>query len=116
MIEKIVIMICLSMTLLASNYQNMSDEEMQSMMKAAQKMKVCMKDISAKEMAALKARVHKFETEVNALCMQKRLKVAQSRAVQFGKDMKQDATIQKIMQCSEVMPKLTFIDEYNVCP
>lgn len=94
----------------------MSDEEMQSMMKAAQKMKVCMKSVSSQEMAALKARVHKFEMEVNTLCRQKRFKVAQSKAVEFGEDMKQDATIQKIMKCSEVMPKLTFIDEYNVCP
>jgi len=108
--------VCLSMTLLASNYQNMSDEEIQKMMKAAQKMKVCMKDIPAREMAALKAKVYRFEKEINALCTQKRVKAAQSRAVQFGKDMKKDATIQKIMQCSEVMPKLTFVDEYNVCP
>jgi len=106
----VLFLICLSMQSVLAG-AGMSEEQMQQMMKQAEKMQTCMGNIDQSALEALEAKSKKMQTEVKALCQAGKRDKAQSTAMKYGKEMASSKELQAMKKCGEMgqhmMPMMT---------
>jgi hypothetical protein len=111
------IILLLPTVVLAQNYQNMSQEEIQQMMQQAQQMQQCMQNIDQDKLNAIEDRSKQMDSEIKALCAEGKRDEAQAKAVAFGMEMSKDPTMQEMRKCGEMsqgmMPKSPFMEQYQ---
>lgn len=99
----------------AQDYQGMSEEDMEKMMQAMQKMESCMENVDQSKLKILEQRSHEVETEIESLCADGKRDEAQNKALSFGREIAQDPTMKDMRKCGEamkgMMPKMPFTDQ-----
>jgi len=97
---------------LAQNYPAMNEADMQKMMQQMEKMQACMEKVDHAKLQALRERSQQMEAEVRSLCASGKRDEAQQKAIAFGKQIANDASMQAMMKCTEgmksMMPEITF--------
>ncbi len=111
----IAVVILLPVTVVAQNFQNMSEQDMEKMMMQAQKAQACMEKIDQAELKAFEQRANEFDAEIKALCSEGKRDKAQKKAMAFGKEVAKNSAIQDMKKCGElmqgVMPQMPLMDE-----
>lgn len=74
---------------------------MQQMARQAQAMQACMKGIDQKKIDALQKRAEAASREIDELCTAGKKDEALARALTLGKEMRSDATVQKLQECTK---------------
>lgn len=96
----------------SQNYPGMNEADMQKMIQQMEKMQSCMEKVDESKLKALEKRSHQMEAEVKSLCASGKRDEAQKEAIAFGKEIANNATMQSMMKCGEIMkqamPKMTF--------
>jgi hypothetical protein len=87
----------------ASNYQGMSEQDMQSMMQDMQKAEACLQKIDQSKLKALEQRSRQFEAELKSLCASGKRDQAEAKALAFSKELMADPTMQQMSECSKLM-------------
>lgn len=88
----------------AQNYQNMSEADMQKMMQQMQQAQACMADVDQSELKKFEQRANQMEASVKALCASGKRDEAQQEAITFGKEVASTPAMQKMQECSKMMP------------
>ena len=106
----------------AQSYQNMSPEEMQQMML---EMQACMENIDQAEMQALEQRANQFEAKLKKMCAAGKQAEALAMAISFGQEIANNAAVQTLKKCSEMMTGMIpvqpfmeqdkYVEGVNVC-
>lgn len=111
-LQAIYLCLLLPVTALAQNYPAMNEADMQKMMQQMEKMQSCMAKIDQGKLEALGVRSEQMEAEINALCVQGKRDEAQQKAMAYGKEIANDATMKAMMKCTEglqgMMPEMSF--------
>ena len=107
----IILLLSIPIASSAQNYQGMSEEDMQKMMKQIQEMESCMGKLDQAQVKKLEQRSKQINAEVKSLCASGKRDKAQSKAISFGKEIEKDLTILAIRKCSEkikgLMPNMS---------
>ena len=112
--KRLSIYLCLLLpvTVMAQNYPAMNEADMQKMMQQMEKMQSCMQKIDQGKLEALGLRSEQMEAEINSLCAQGKRDEAQQKAMAFGKEIANDATMKAMMKCTEglqgMIPEMSF--------
>jgi hypothetical protein len=111
-LPSIYLCLLLPVTALAQNYPGMNEADMQKMMQQMEKMQSCMQKIDQGKLEALGVRSEQMEAEINSLCAQGKRDEAQQKAIAFGREIANDATMKAMMKCTEglqdMMPEMSF--------
>ncbi len=121
--------ICLSALLLlplaVTAQQGMSQAEMQRMRVQAQKMQACMKGVDQQALQRLGKKAEEIDRQVTQLCKAGRRSEAQALALKLGREMLADPNVQKMQECSRLMPagmgspfqmpSLAEMEQHQVC-
>jgi hypothetical protein len=83
--------------------QSMNEEQMQRMMQQAEAAQKCFANIDQSAMQDLQDSGQQMEAEIKALCAAGKRDEAMSRAMKYGKEMRDDPQLQEIRKCSEMM-------------
>lgn len=83
--------------------QGMNQADMQQMMQQAKKMEACMASVDQDALMALSEKSRAMEQEVKSLCQANKRDQAQSRAMEFGREMSANDEVNKMRQCGEMM-------------
>ena len=68
-----------------------------------QEMQSCMENIDQAKMQALEQRANQFEAKLKKMCAAGKQDEAQAMAISFGQEIANDATVQTLKKCSEMM-------------
>jgi hypothetical protein len=90
----------------AQNYPAMNEADMQNMMQQMKKMQACMEKVDQAKLQALGERSQQMEAEVRSLCASGKRDEAQRKAIAFGKQIANDASMQTMMKCTEGMKSM----------
>jgi len=105
-------LLLIPVSLLAQNYQGMSEADMQKMMQQMQEAQSCMEKVDQAALGSLQERAAQVDSEMKALCARGERDKAQKKAIAFGKQMQTDPAMQAMGKCSEkmkgVMPEMSF--------
>lgn len=96
----IVLLLLLPIVAMAQSYQGMSEADMQNMM---QEMQACMQNVDQNKLKALEQRSNQFEAEMKSMCASGKRDEAQTKAIAFGMEIRNDPTIQAMRKCGEIM-------------
>ncbi len=103
--------------LFAANQGGMNQGNMQNMMQVMQQVQQCMAGIDQSKMNELQGRSEKFKKELDGLCAQGKRDKAQKRAMDFGKTMASDPTLQQVRKCGEMaqgaLPMKGMVESYD---
>lgn len=83
-----------------------SDEQMQQMMKNAQKMQECIAKIDQSAMQKLTEKSQKMQGELQALCAAGKRDEAQDKAIKFGKEISNSKEMQEMKKCGEMAQQM----------
>ena len=83
----------------AQDFQNMSPEEREAMMAKVQETQACLQAIDQSDLDALQSRIESMAGEVKGLCKAGKRSEAQSTAIEYGKDMIADPTLNAMREC-----------------
>jgi len=89
-------------TLMAQNFQGMSQADMQKMIQGAPQMQTCMENIDQAEMKALEDRGNEVDAEINTLCAEGKRDQAQAKAIEFSREVAQSPALQQMRECGEL--------------
>jgi hypothetical protein len=96
----------------AQNYPAMNEADMQKMMQQMEQMKSCMEKVDQAKLQALGERSKQMEAEVRSLCANGKRDEAQQKALAYGKEIANDASMKAMMKCTEsmkdMMPEISF--------
>ena len=81
-------------------------EAMERMMREAEAAAKCMEGIDEKQLKALERRGKKMTKEIEQLCEAGKKDEALKKALAFGREMRDDATIKQLRKCSEGMTEM----------
>ena len=98
----IAILVCISFVQPAQAGAGMSEEQMQQMMQAAEKMQECFAKMDQSAMQSLTAKGEKMQAEVKALCATGKRDEAQSKAIEYGKEIANSKEMQEMKKCTEM--------------
>ena len=87
----------------AQGYTDMGEGDMQNMMLQMQKMQTCMQGVDQARLQEFEQRAKMTEAEVNSLCASGKRDNAQQKAMEFGREVANDADMQKIVECGKMM-------------
>jgi hypothetical protein len=79
---------------------------MQRMAQQAEAAQRCMKDIDQKKLEALQKRAEATSREVDKLCKAGKKDEAMTRAIDLAKELRDDATIKKVRECTKGMSEM----------
>ena len=101
---------------LAQTPQGMSQQDMQTMMQAAQQMMACMSQVDQTEVKQLEQRSNEMEAEIDSLCKAGKRDEAQEKALAFSKEIMASPAMQQMKECGKqfegmkgmesIMPKM----------
>lgn len=100
-IAAVLIVLLMPFAAAAQNMMGMDQADMQKYMQMMQDMQACMEKVDQAELDALEKRSEEFNAEIDALCAQGKRDEAQKKALAFGREMADNATVQQIRQCTE---------------
>jgi len=83
----------------AANPGGMSDEQMQQMREAAQKMQQCFKDIDQKALDKLELEGKQIETQIKELCVAGKKDKARAAAVDYAKRVNASKDVRQMRKC-----------------
>jgi ethanolamine utilization protein EutQ (cupin superfamily) len=110
--KKFALFLLIPIVAIAQNYPGMNEAEMQKMMQQMEKMQSCMEKVDKKELKALEQRSRQMEADVKSLCASGKRDEAQKKAISFGKEITNDATMKMMRKCGEIVkdmiPKMSF--------
>ena len=113
----VVFLLLLPTAVLARDYQNMSEQDVQQMMQQAQKMQECMANIVQDKSQAIEQRSKQMDAELKALCAEGKRDAAQAKAMSFGMEMAEDPTLLEIRKCGAMYqgmaPTMPFMEQYQ---
>jgi len=98
------LLLTLPVIAVAQNYQNMSEADMQKMMQQMQQAQACMAGVDQSELKKFEQRANQMEASVKALCASGKRDEAQQEAIEFGKEVASTPALQKMQECSKMMP------------
>lgn len=87
----------------AQSFPGADPQKMQAMMKKAQEMQTCIKNVDQAKIQAFQQRAQQTGTEIKALCSAGKRAEALSKAMAFSKEIASDKSMQQIKRCSEIM-------------
>ena len=100
---------------ISQNYQGMSEQDMQNMMKHAQEMQTCMQGIDQSKMKSLEQQANKVQAEVESLCASGKRDAAQQKGMAFAREMSGNPDVQAMRKCGEKMrgmlPQIPYLDQ-----
>ncbi|MDX1346997.1 MAG: hypothetical protein R3189_01975 [Thiomicrorhabdus chilensis] len=96
----------------AENMSSMNSQGMQQMMMQMQKMQQCLQQVDENELRAYENQINQLETELKALCQAGKRDEAQSKAVEFGKQINQSKAFQQIQKCTQEMQDNDFMPSF----
>jgi len=103
----------ISTSALAQDFQAMSEKDMEIMMKQMQEMQACMATVDQAELKDLEQRWNKLNPKLKQLCNQGKRDEAQKTALSLSKETANNPAIQAIARCSEnmrdMMPDMPFM-------
>lgn len=79
---------------------------MERMMKEAEAAQQCMAGIDRAKLEALEQRGRKMSNEIERLCEAGKKDEALKKALAFGREMRDDATVKKLRECSKGMTEM----------
>jgi len=80
----------------------MTEEQMQQLMQNVEKMQECFAKMDQAAMQSLTAKGEKMQAEVKALCATGKRDEAQSKAIEYGKEIANSKEMQEMKKCSEM--------------
>ena len=80
----------------------MTEEQMEQMMQAAEKMQQCYAKIDQSALQALNAKNEKMQAEIKALCAAGKRDEAQNTAIKHGKEIANSKVMQEMKKCGEM--------------
>jgi hypothetical protein len=114
----IMFLLFLPTAVLAQNYQNMSEQDMQKMMQQARKMQECMMNIDQEKLREIEQRSIQLDIELKNLCAKGKRDAAQAKAISFGMEMAEDPTLLEMRKCGEMyqgmVPNMPYMEQYQV--
>ncbi len=81
----------------------MSQADMQRMMQQMQQAQVCMQGIDPSRMEALQQRTEQMESDIRMLCKQGKRDEAQSKGMEFAREVTTDPDMKQIQKCGQMM-------------
>ena len=99
----VTLMFFFSTKLTYAGASGMSEEQMEALMKNAEKMQECMAKVDQSEMQKLSQKSQKMHEEVQALCKADKKDEAQKRAIEFGQETANSRALQEMKKCGEMM-------------
>lgn len=81
-------------------------EAMQRVVAQMQEVQKCMERIDQKDLDALKARAEAASKEIEALCKAGEKDRALARAMELGEEMRSDATVKQVRECTRDMGEM----------
>ena len=87
---------------MAQGYGDMSQADMQKMMKQAQAMQACLAKIDQKQWNELQNRALDMQREVEQLCAADKRDEAQKVAIRYGKEIADAPAMQSVRECGEI--------------
>jgi hypothetical protein len=110
--QSIFLCLLLPVAAFAQNYPAMNEADMQKMMQQMEKMQACMEKVDQAKLQALGTRSQQMETEIRSLCASGKRDEAQQKAIAFGREVADDASMNAMMKCTEgmrsLMPEMSF--------
>lgn len=102
---------------LAANPGSMNQGNMQNMMQVMQQVQQCMADIDQAKLEELKATSERMKGEIDSLCSQGKRDSAMKTAMEFGKKIAADPTVQQMRKCGEMaqgaLPMMDMVPTYD---
>ena len=84
----------------------MSEEQMQQLMKNAQKMQECFAQMDQSAMQSLNAKGKKMRGEVKALCAAGKRDEAQNTAIKYGKEIANSREMEEMKKCGDMAKQM----------
>lgn len=115
MFKPLFLILLLPAVAVAQDYRNLSEQDMQKMMQGMQQMQSCMQGVDQAALERFGKRGEQVEREIRGHCARGERAAAQDKALAFGREVQQNAAMQKMMECGKMMagmmPKTPFLDE-----
>jgi hypothetical protein len=80
----------------------MTEEQMEQMMRSAEKMQECFAKMDQSAMQSLNAKGEKIQAEIKALCVAGKRDQAQNKAMEYGKEIANSKEMQEMKKCTEM--------------
>lgn len=114
------VLLLLPAPLLAQNFPNLQQGDMQQMMQQMQKMQQCLENIDQSRMQELQQEAEQVQQEIQQLCDQGKRDQAQERAIEYGRRIASDPAMKQLQKCGEMaqgalpnMPEIYDEKEYQ---
>jgi len=85
-----------------AEYPNLSEEQMQQMMRQAKQMEACYSKVDQTALTALGERGKQMEQEMKSLCQAGKRDQAQEVAIKYGQEIANDETMQTVRKCGQM--------------
>tara|TARA_R110000787_G_scaffold126191_3_gene237429 strand:+ start:1843 stop:2232 length:390 start_codon:yes stop_codon:yes gene_type:complete len=111
----------LTVSLMAQSYPQISEADMQELMKHAQTMQACMANVDQAQLQALEQRGLQMESEIKSMCTNGQRDAAQQKAKTFAMEIAQSPVLRDTEHCSELAATVTQlipyadVSGYHVC-
>lgn len=111
----------LTVSLMAQSYPQISEADMQELMKHAQTMQACMANVDQAQLQVLEQRGLQMESEIKSMCANGQRDAAQQKAKTFAMEIAQSPVLRDTEHCSELAATVTQlipyadVSGYHVC-
>jgi len=99
----VILLVLVPAAVVAQNFPNMGEMDMQLMMQQAQKTQECMGQIDQADLDAIEQRSKEVDAEIKSLCAAGKRDKAQKKAMAYGREMAKNPTVQEMQKCGEMM-------------